>query len=129
MAATDFIWTATETHVILPQYAVRITQTENFKKDRQLLDTTALEQWRLVFKVLDQSSGSPNRDNLFDHYNDTSNSIFGTFGSFSWLNANQPNHIRDSGTDKTVVYVSYQESVVLAKVRRWNIEIVLELVV
>jgi hypothetical protein len=111
MPASDFTWYPTWVETEAPDFAVSITECENFKKDYQVIDGDKLETFNLTFDgILDS-----NRNSMLVHY---TNSAIGSYNYFEWTTV--PSYL-DSGTTMDVRYVkdSYKEEV---RSRYWYIE-------
>lgn len=97
----DFSYTPQEVIALEPEFPVVITQSDSFKKNYQLIETTATERYSLLFKAIETSV----RNNILTHFNTTG---YGGYASFSWTTV--PSYIK-SGATQTVRYVpgSYSE--------------------
>ena len=97
----DFSYTPQEVIALEPEYPVVITQSDSFKKNYQLIETTARERYLVIFKAIATSV----RNNILTHWNTTG---YGGYASFSWTTV--PSYIK-SGSAQTVRYVpgSYSE--------------------
>jgi len=113
----DFTWTPTWVTPRAKQYAVLITPSESFKKDRQLLDTNSIDIYDLEFDGVTDA----NRNLILAHYS----GVTAEYDSFWWSTV--PSYL-NIGSGVTVNYVanSYKEN---PKPRSWNIALSFEVVV
>lgn len=111
----NFTWTPDAVEPAMPQFPVVVTQSDSFKKNYQLIDTTAVEQFKLLFK----NASTTDRNSILSHFNGE----YGGYTSFSWTTV--PSYIK-SGASQTVRYISYSESPV-SESGLWAIEIVFEI--
>jgi hypothetical protein len=113
----DFTWTPTWVTPRAPVYAVLITPSESFKKDRQLLDTNAINIYDLEFDGVSDA----NRNLILNHFS----GVTGEYDSFWWSTV--PSYL-NIGSGATVNYVpgSYKEEV---ESRYWQIRLAFEVVV
>jgi hypothetical protein len=97
----NFTYTPQEVIALEPEFPVIITQSDSFKKNYQLIETTATERYSLLFKAISTTV----RNNILSHFNTTG---YGGYASFSWTTV--PSYIK-TGTSQTVRYVpgSYLE--------------------
>lgn len=112
--AANFTYIPTWVKPIAPQYSVEVTPSENFKKERLLVDTNAVQKFELEFKGVSDSD----RNAIIAHYK----SAYGPYDSFSWTTV--PSYLNE-GASMTVYYVegSYREK---AKARSWDISLTVE---
>jgi hypothetical protein len=115
MPASDFTWYPTWVEPETVDFAVSITECENFKKDYQAVSDNRLKRFNLIFEgVLDST-----RNSMAAHY---TNSATGSLNFFEWTTV--PSYL-DSGTTMVVRYVkdSYDEK---PRSRYWDIEMTFE---
>ena len=113
----DFTWIPTWVVPRERAFAVSITLSESYKKDRQIIDTDSVDVYDLKFEgVLDAT-----RNLIYAHFS----GVTGPYDTFWWSTV--PSYL-DIGSGVTVNYVpgSYKEEL---KPRSWEISLSFEKVV
>ncbi len=105
----NFSWTPEYVYPEAPEFPVVITQSDSYKKNYQLIATTATERFTLYFK----KASTATRNDILSHYNTTG---YGNYASFSWTTV--PTYIK-SAASQTVRYISYKEEPIEAGL--WDI--------
>jgi len=113
----DFTWTPTYVTPRASVFAVLITPSESFKKDRQLLDTNSIDIYDLEF----DGTTDANRNLILNHFS----GVTGPYDSFWWSTV--PSYL-NIGSGVTVNYVpnSYKED---PDSRYWRIRLAFEVAV
>ena len=121
MAADDFEIMPTWVYPEEPIYPNVITESENYKKDYQNLDTTPLERFKLVFEGLTDAQA----ETIYEHYKGR----YGGYDSFAWKNSYIPSYIIDlldlSTSDLTGRWIEGSFNI-KPRAKSYDIEIVFE---
>lgn len=109
----NFTWTPKQTTPHETQYAAIQTDSEDYKKESLLIDSTGRRRWDLLFTRVEQADYIL----MQAHYDGQ----YGPHASFTWKTV--PVFI-GSGVDITVRYVSFAAKPI--EVKRWEIRITFE---
>jgi len=121
MGASDFSVMPTWVYDMEPEFNVIVSDTENLKKDRQVVSADAVYKYKLVFKGIADSAYKTIRDHFVARK--------GGYESFLWKNAYIPTYLKTllgiTTTDITCRWVEGTLSSTPAE-RSWDVDIEIE---